>query len=230
MSKRYSMYEYQGEGYTDYELLMKGITVELEKLYHTLWSKRKDSQRMRIMAKQIKTAWTLFKLGSRDAYLNDDDEIYTDKHIYEDRKSREIYVNSRNESRFHDVMGVSNPEEWDNNSIFKSTKNQWLRELRRVKALHLMVPYLGKTMVFWKDGDNLYYKGILNSMSSQMTEIHDFLKYGKTWTNTKESVMDLEKALKLLSEVQNHFGENDEKDAWKALFSLIENRYRYWYD
>lgn len=63
------MYEYQGEGYTDYELLMKGITVELEKLYHTLWSKRKDSQRMRIMAKQIKTAWTLFKLGSRDAYL-----------------------------------------------------------------------------------------------------------------------------------------------------------------
>ena len=31
-----------GEGYPDYYFILEGITAELEKLYHSLWDRRKE--------------------------------------------------------------------------------------------------------------------------------------------------------------------------------------------
>ncbi|GEM_PF-3342112 len=228
MSKRKPKYEYQGNGYPDYQLLFDGITAELEKLYHSLWNRRKESQTYRILAKEVKTAWSLFKLGSYDKISVDITERYTNKHAFIDRKSREIYVNSRNESRFDFLR--HNPDDVDYDHIIDSTYDEWLMDLRQAKAKNLFLPYLCRTMMNWRVGNTIYYKGVLIEMNKQLIEIHDFLKYGKTWSNTKESVADLEEALELLVTAQEKIGEKDEKDAWKALFSLIERRYRWWYD
>jgi len=82
----------------------------------------------------------------------------------------------------------------------------------------------------WRDGSTLYYNGILTAMNTQLIEIRDFLKYGKTWADHRETLRDLEDAISLLADVQSHIDKPDERDAWDALFSLIERKYRWWYD
>ncbi len=56
MSKRKPKREYQGEGYPDYRLLFEGMTEELQKLYQSLWRRRKESLEVKNMAKQVKTS------------------------------------------------------------------------------------------------------------------------------------------------------------------------------
>ena len=62
MSKRKPRYE--EPDYRDYQNLFDSITTELEKLYHTLWDRRKEAPKFRMMGKQVKTAWMLWKMGS----------------------------------------------------------------------------------------------------------------------------------------------------------------------
>ena len=59
MSKRKPRYE--GPAYCDYQDLFDSITTELENLYHTLWDKRNEAPKFRMMGKQAKTAWMLWK-------------------------------------------------------------------------------------------------------------------------------------------------------------------------
>ena len=56
MSKRKPKREYLGEGYPDYRLLFEGMTEELQKLYQSLWRRRKESLEVKNMAKQVKTS------------------------------------------------------------------------------------------------------------------------------------------------------------------------------
>lgn len=228
MSKRKPKYEYAREGYPDYNLLLTALTEELEKLYRSLWDKRKESQRMRTMGKQVKTAWMLFKLATDDAYHAETKGKYIDSHVYEYSRYKQVYVNSRNANRF--VLEYTESEKDTFEACSKQTYEDWLMNLRREKAIRLMLGYLGKSMPNWRESKTIYYSGLLAAMNRQMQEIHDFLKYGQTWTITTESVKDLELALSLLSIAQEHIGQNDELTHWNDLFSLIEKRYRWWYD
>ena len=228
MSKRKPKFEYTGKGYPDYHLLLKAMTVELEKLYHCLWDKRKENQRMRNMGKQVKTAWMLFKLATDDAYHSENKVRYIDSHAYEHSRNRQVYVNSQNANRF--IIEYTEPEEDAFGVSSQQTYEDWLMDLRREKATRLMLVHLGKSMSNWREGKTIYYFGLLAAMNRQLQEIRDYLKYGQTWSVTTESVKDLELALSLLSTAQEHIGQNDEQTYWNDLFSLIEKRYRWWYD
>jgi hypothetical protein len=231
MGKRKQKYKYLGQGYPDYELLFDGITSELEKLYQHLWDKRKESPMLRSMGKQVKTAWMLWKLGTEDVFRGETLMHYTNQHDFEYRQHKEIYVNSGNEYRFRDSLYRHHPQynEGDD-SFYNNTLDEWLQDIRRAKASKLMMPYLSRTLMNWRDGSTLYYNGILTAMNTQLIEIRDFLKYGKTWADHRETLRDLEDAISLLADVQSHIDKPDERDAWDALFSLIERKYRWWYD
>ena len=55
-------------------------------------------------------------------------------------------------------------------------------------------------------------------------------KYGKTHADHRQTIIDLEEAIRLLHEAQAHIGQADEKEAWTALFTHIWERYVWWYD
>lgn len=222
-------YQYMGEGYPDYCLILEGITAELEKLYHSLWDRRKEELEIRNIAKQVKTAWMLFKLESNDHVILEADGKYTNHHIFLDRKSRELYVNTRNLLRFEGNLQYPNSTN-DRESESEISLNEWLMDLRRVKASKLMFSYLARTMMNWRDSKTRHYQGVLTAISTQVTEIHDFLKYGKTWADNRESIRDLEQVSEMLTAVHELEETKDEKDAWRNLFSFIERRYRWWYD
>lgn len=93
-----------------------------------------------------------------------------------------------------------------------------------------MFSYLARTMMNWRDSKTRHYQGVLTAISTQVTEIHDFLKYGKTWADNRESIRDLEQVSEMLTAVHELEETKDEKDAWRNLFSFIERRYRWWYD
>ena len=77
--------------YRDYHDLFDSITTELEKLYHTFWDKRKEAPKFRMMGKQVKTAWMLWKLGSSTKSWEGEGQYFTNR-IEERRKSHVIYV------------------------------------------------------------------------------------------------------------------------------------------
>ena len=183
---------------------------------------------MRNMGKQVKTAWMLFKLATDDAYHSENKVRYIDSHAYEHSRNRQVYVNSQNANRF--IIEYTEPEEDAFGVRSQQTYEDWLMDLRREKATRLMLGHLGKSMSNWREGKTIYYSGLLAAMNRQLQEICDYLKYGQTWSVTTESVKDLELVLSLLSTAQEHIGQNDEQTYWNDLFSLIEKRYRWWYD
>ena len=46
----------------------------------------------------------------------------------------------------------------------------------------------------------------------------------------RQTIIDLEEAIRLLHEAQTHIGQNDEKEGWTALFTHIWERHAWWYD
>ena len=82
----------------------------------------------------------------------------------------------------------------------------------------------------WRDGRTLYYSGLLTAMNTGLMEILDFIKNGKTHADHRQTIIDLEEAIRLLHEAQTHIGQSDEKDSWAALFTHIRERYPCWYD
>ena len=70
----------------------------------------------------------------------------------------------------------------------------------------------------------------LTAMNTELMVIIDFMKYGKTHADHRQTIIDLEEAIRLLHEAQAHIGQADEKDAWTAFFSHMERRYPRWYD
>ena len=226
MGRRKAIYEYTGEGYPEYTLILKAVTDELEKLYQRIWCRRKESSSMRVICKQVKTAWMLFKTATESSYSVDVKDGCTDQHDYWNANRRLCYVNSRNYQRFDAVEYISHEDDdWCSQSY-----ENWLNDLRKYKSAMLMFPYLCRTMPFWKDSTSFYYGGIVRVMNKQMLELRDYLKYADTWTVTTESVADLDHALQLLKAVQEHQGKDDEIECWHTLFDLIIRRYRWWYD
>ena len=82
----------------------------------------------------------------------------------------------------------------------------------------------------WRDGRTLYYSNLLTAMNTELIEILNFIKYGKTHADHRQTVIDLEEAIRLLHEAQTHIDQADEKEAWTALFTHIWKRYAWWYD
>ena len=62
------------------------------------------------------------------------------------------------------------------------------------------------------------------------TYIIDFMKYGKTYADHRQTIIDLEKTIRLLHDAQTHIGQTEEKEAWTALFTHIWERHPWWYD
>ena len=213
MSKRKPRYE--GPAYCDYQDLFDRITTELENLYHTLWDKRKEAPKFRTMGKQAKTAWMLWKLGSTEYWRREGEGLNFTNQIEERRKSHIIYVRAKYED---------DPTEWN------ETIDEYLCEVRHNKAKNLMMPYLARTIMEWRDDKTLYYSGLLTAMNTELMEILDFMKYGKTYADHRQTIIALEEAIRLLHEAQTHIGQADEKDAWSALFTHILERYVWWYD
>lgn len=213
MSKRKPRYE--GSAYCDYQDFFDSITTELENLYHTLWDKRKEAPKFRTMGKQAKTAWMLWKLGSTEYWRRECEGLNFTNQIEERRKSHIIYVRAKYED---------DPTEWN------ETIDEYLCEVRHNKAKNLMMPYLARTIMEWRDDKTLYYSGLLTAMNTELMEILDFMKYGKTYADHRQTIIALEKAIRLLHEAQTHIGQADEKDAWSALFTHILERYVWWYD
>jgi hypothetical protein len=56
-------------------------------------------------------------------------------------------------------------------------------------------------------------------MNTELMVIIDFMKYGKTHADHRQTIIDLEEAIRLLHEAQAHIGQADEKEAWTALFT-----------
>ena len=216
MSKRKPRYE--GPTYCDYQDLFDRITTELENLYHTLWDKRKEAPKFRTMGKQAKTAWMLWKLGSAEYWRNEGESLHFTNQIEERRNPHIIYVRAKYENDPTDL------DEWDD------TLDVYLCKVRHNKAKNLMMPYLARTIMEWRDGRTLYYSGLLTAMNTELMVIIDFMKYGKIHADHRQASIDLEEAIRLLHEAQTHIGQADEKDAWTALFTHIWERYSWWYD
>jgi hypothetical protein len=213
MSKRKPRYE--GPAYCDYQDLFNGITVELENIYHKLWDKRKEAPRFRTMGKQAKTAWMLWKLGSTEYWFSEANELHYTNLLEDRRNGHIIYVRAKYE---YDSM------DWD------ETLNDYLGKVRHNKAKNLMIPYLARTIMEWRDGRTLYYSGLLTAMNTELMVILDFIKYGKTHADHRQTIIDLEEAIRLLHEAQIHIGQANEKESWTELFTHIKERYPCWYD
>ena len=216
MSKRKPRNE--GPVYCDYQDLFDRITSELEHLYHTLWEKRKEAPKFRTMGKQAKTAWMLWKLGSSEYWLSEGEGLQYTNQLEERRKNHIIYVRAKYENDPTDL------DEWD------ETLDVYLCKVRHNKAKNLMMPYLARTLMEWRDGRTLYYSNLLTAMNTELIEILNFIKYGKTHADHRQTVIDLEEAIRLLHEAQTRIGQADEKEAWTALFTHIRERYPWWYD
>ena len=216
MSKRKPRNE--GPVYCDYQDLFDRITSELEHLYHTLWEKRKEAPKFRTMGKQAKTAWMLWKLGSSEYWLSEGEGLQYTNQLEERRKNHIIYVRAKYENDPTDL------DEWD------ETLDVYLCKVRHNKAKNLMMPYLARTLIEWRDGRTLYYSNLLTAMNTELIEILNFIKYGKTHADHRQTVIDLEEAIRLLHEAQTHIDQADEKEAWTALFTHIWKRYAWWYD
>ncbi len=216
MSKRKPRNE--GPVYCDYQDLFDRITSELEHLYHTLWEKRKEAPKFRTMGKQAKTAWMLWKLGSSEYWLSEGEGLQYTNQLEERRKNHIIYVRAKYENDPTDL------DEWD------ETLDVYLCKVRHNKAKNLMMPYLARTLIEWRDGRTLYYSNLLTAMNTELIEILNFIKYGKTHADHRQTVIDLEEAIRLLHEAQTHIDQADEKEAWTALFTHIRERYPWWYD
>ena len=216
MSKRKPRNE--GPVYCDYQDLFDRITSELEHLYHTLWEKRKEAPKFRTMGKQAKTAWMLWKLGSSEYWLSEGEGLQYTNQLEERRKNHIIYVRAKYENDPTDL------DEWD------ETLDVYLCKVRHNKAKNLMMPYLARTLMEWRDGRTLYYSNLLTAMNTELMEIIDFIKYGKTHANHRQTIIDLEEAIRLLHEAQTHIDQADEKESWNALFKHIRERYPWWYD
>ena len=130
MSKRKPRYE--GPAYRDYQDLFDSITTELENLYHTFWDKRKEAPKFRMMGKQAKTAWMLWKLGSAEYWRSEGRELQYTNQIEERRKNHIIYVRAKYEN-----------------------DHEYLCKVRHDKAKKLMMPYLARTIMEWRDGRTL---------------------------------------------------------------------------
>ena len=216
MSKRKPRNE--GPVYCDYQDLFDRITSELEHLYHTLWEKRKEAPKFRTMGKQAKTAWMLWKLGSSEYWLSEGEGLQYTNQLEERRKNHIIYVRAKYENDPTDL------DEWD------ETLDVYLCKVRHDKAQKMMMPYLARTLMEWRDGRTLYYSNLLTAMNTELIEILNFIKYGKTHADHRQTVIDLEEAIRLLHEAQTHIDQADEKEAWTALFTHIWKRYAWWYD
>lgn len=213
MSKRKPRNE--GPAYCDYQYLFDSITTELEKIYHVLWNKRKEASKFRSMGKQAKTAWMLWKLGSTEYWFSGAQNLHYTNQLEDRRNGHLIYVKAEYE---------------DDSSEWGETKNEYLGNIRHNKAKNLMIPYLARTIMEWRDGRTLYYSGLLTAMNTGLMEILDFIKNGKTHADHRQTIIDLEEAIRLLHEAQTHIGQSDEKDSWAALFTHIRERYPCWYD
>ena len=213
MSKRKPRYE--GPDYRDYQNLFDSITTELEKLYHTLWDRRKEAPKFRMMGKQVKTAWMLWKLGSPEIWRPESEGQHYTNRIEERRKSHVIYVRAKYET---------DPSEWG------GTLDEFLCEVRYYKARALMFPYLARTLMNWRDDSTLYYSDLLAVMNKEMMAILDFMKYGRTHCFHRQDIIDLEEAIRLLDEAQSRIGQTDEKEAWATFFSHMESRSERWWD
>ena len=216
MSKRKPRNE--GPAYCDYQDLFDSITIELENIYHTFWDKRKEAPKFRTMGKQAKTAWMLWKLGSSEYWLSEGEGLQYTNQLEERRKNHIIYVRAKYENDPTDL------DEWD------ETLDVYLCKVRHNKAKKLMMPYLARTLMEWRDGRTLYYSNLLTAMNTELIEILNFIKYGKTHADHRQTVIDLEEAIRLLHEAQTHIDQADEKEAWTALFTHIWKRYAWWYD
>ncbi len=213
MSKRKP--RYVGPWYRDYLHLYKSITTELEKLYHTLWDRRKEAPKFRMMGKQVKTAWMLWKLGSPEIWRPESEGRHYTNRIEERRKSHVIYVRAKYETDPSERGG---------------TLDEFLCEVRYYKARALMFPYLARTLMNWRDDSTLYYSDLLAVMNKEMMAILDFMKYGRTHRLFRQSKIDLEEAIRLLHEAQSRIGQTDEKEAWATFFSHMESRSEGWWD
>ena len=213
MSKRKPRNE--GPAYCDYQDLFDIITAELENIYHTLWNKRKEASKFRTMGKQAKTAWMLWKLGSTEYWFSEANELHYTNQLEDRRNGHIIYVRDKYE---------------DDAIELDETLNDYLGKVRHNKAKNLMMPYLARTIMEWRDGRTLYYIGLLIAMNTELMVILDFIKYGKTHADHRQTIIDLEEAIRLLHDAQTHIGQADEKDSWTALFTHISERYPWWYD
>ena len=191
----------EGPAYCDYQDLFDSITIELENIYHTFWDKRKEAPKFRTMGKHSE--------GEGLQYTNQ---------LEERRKKHIIYVRAKYENDPTDL------DEWD------ETLDVYLCKVRHNKAKNLMMPYLARTLMEWRDGRTLYYSSLLTAMNTELMEILDFIKYGKTHADHRQTIIDLEEAIRLLHEAQTHIDQADEKEAWTALFTHIRERYPWWYD
>ena len=213
MSKRKPRYE--GPAYCDYQDLFDIITTELENLYHTFWDRRKEAPKFRMMGKQVKTAWMLWKLGSPEIWRPESEGQHYTNRIEERRKSHVIYVRAKYET---------DPSEWG------GTLDEFLCEVRYYKARALMFPYLARTLMNWRDDSTLYYSDLVTAMNNELEAILYFMRYGKTYACHGQTKIDLEEAIRLLHEAQTRIGQTDEKDAWAEFFSHMQRRYPRWYD
>ena len=213
MSKRKPRNE--GPAYCDYQDLFDIITAELENIYHTLWNKRKEASKFRTMGKQAKTAWMLWKLGSKEFLFSEAHDLHYTNLLEDRRNGHIIYVRAKYE---------------DDMSEWGETLNDYLGKVRHKKAKNLMMPYLARTIMDWRDDRTLYYSGLLTAMNTELMEIIDFIKNGKTHADHRQTIIDLEEAIRLLHEAQIHIGQADEKESWTELFIHIKERYPCWYD
>ena len=161
MSKRKAKYE--GPAYRDYQDLFDSITTELENIYHTLWNKRKEDPKFRTMGKQAKTAWMLWKLGSKEYWFSEAHDLHYTNQLEDRRNGHIIYVRAKYE---------------DDAIELDETLNDYLGKVRHNKAKNLMMPYLARTIMDWRDGRTLYYSGLLTAMNTKLMEILDFIKKG----------------------------------------------------
>ena len=213
MSKRKPRYE--GPAYCDYQDLFDSITTELEKLHHTLWNRGKEAPKFRTMGKQAKTAWMLWKLGSAEYWRSEGEGLHYTNQLEERRTSNMIYVRAKYED---------DTTEWD------ETLDEYLCKVRHCKAKNLMMRYLARTLMVCRDGSTLYDSGLLTAMNTELMEILDFIKYGKTYADHRQTIIDLEEAIRLLHEAQTRIGQTNEKEGWTALFTHIWERHPLWYD
>ena len=181
MSKRKPRYE--GPAYCDYQDLFDRITTELENLYHTLWDKRKESPKFRTMGKQAKTAWMLWKLGSMEYWRREGEGLHFTNQIEERRKSHIIYVRAKFENDPTDL------DEWD------ETLDEYLCKVRHNKAKNLMMPYLARTIIEWRDGRTLYYSGLLTAMNTELMVIPIIARPLSIWKKLSGCCMKLKPIL-----------------------------------
>ena len=115
-------------------------------------------------------------------------------------------------------------DEWDD------TLDIYLCKVRHCKAKNLMMPYLARTIMEWRDDGTLYYSNLLTAMNTELMVILDFIKYGRTHADHRQTIIDLEETIRLLHEAQTRIGQTNEKEGWTALFTHIWERHAWWYD